>query len=100
MKQIKRRAPYPEWVQMYRAESPLRRLWPPFEFCGDHSPLSLGYRRQAGCLIAGRTQCPLRRVTRRTAAGRRNLEDVLAFYKTEGRLPINSDSPRGRALAG
>lgn len=33
-------------------------------------------------------------------AGRRNLEDVLAFYKTEGRLPIFSRSAREKTLAG
>ncbi|WP_200952004.1 hypothetical protein [Arthrobacter sp. Soil736] len=37
---------------------------------------------------------------RLTAAGRWNLEDVLAFYKTEGRLPIFSRSAREKARCG
>ncbi len=36
---------------------------------------------------------------RLTAAGRRNLEDIIVFYKTEGRLPIFSRSAREKALA-
>lgn len=35
-----------------------------------------------------------------TVAGQRNLADILAFYKAEGRLPVNGRSPRESALAG
>lgn len=34
-----------------------------------------------------------------TAPGKQNLDDILAFYKTEGRLPIFSRSAREKALA-
>lgn len=35
-----------------------------------------------------------------TEASQRNLEDLLAFYEAEGRLPVTGRSPRESALAG
>ncbi|GGI00441.1 helicase-associated protein [Arthrobacter liuii] len=101
MTQIKRRAPDPEWVQMYRQGIPT----PKIAAGAGVAETTVRYH-----LAIAANQDPKLRAEHKaalppappqaTAAGRRNLEDVLAFYAVEGRLPVHRRSQRESALAG
>lgn len=101
MTQITRTAPDPEWVQMYRSGLPT----PKIAACAGVAETTVRYH----LAIAAR-QDPKLRAEHKAAlppvppqvasAGRRNLEDVLAFYTAKARLPVNRRSARETALAG
>ncbi len=102
MPERKRTAPYPEWVLMYRqgltttkiaattgaAESTVRYH------------LAIAAAAEPSLRDDHRNAARPTRTTRITPAGLQNLQDTLALYKAEGRLPsTKSASARERSLA-
>jgi len=98
----RRRAPHPEWVQMYR------QGLTPTQIAATTGAAQSTIRYHLA--IAAATEPSIRSEhrnvsspppsTRVTAEGLQNLNDVLALYKAEGRLPsTKSPSARERALA-
>jgi hypothetical protein len=99
MAKLKRRAPYPEWVQMYRQGIPSLKIAAMTGAAGStvRYHLSLAVREDPG--LKNAHKAALVAVTRRTSAGLQNLTDVVAFYEKEGRLPTTGGrTPRERAL--
>lgn len=99
MTQSKRTTPDPEWVLMYRQGIPTSKI---AGLCGVAETTIRYHMAIAAKLDPGiRAEHQAARPAspqRLTAAGRRNLEDIIAFYKAEGRLPTRR-SNREKALA-
>lgn len=102
MPEQKRTAPHPEWVQMYRQGLTTAKI----AATAGAAQSTVRYH----LAVAAAAEPSLRDdhsnathaapVTRVTAAGLQNLNDTIALYKTEGRLPSSkSPSDRERALA-
>lgn len=92
---VKRSAPYPEWVQMYRQGLTAGRI---AALCGA-AQTTVRYHLQ----IAARAEPSLRDDHRAAAPtparrleirSRQNLHDVLALYRAEQRLPRSKASSR------
>ncbi|MDQ0664725.1 hypothetical protein QFZ35_003223 [Arthrobacter ulcerisalmonis] len=100
MTQPKRPAPYPEWVQMYRAGIPASSISAVTKVAPSviRFHLARAAEQDPGLRAAHRAAAPP--PTRITAAGQRNLQDVLALYEAEGRLPVTGRSRRESTLAG
>jgi hypothetical protein len=100
MTQKKRTAPDPEWALMYRQGIPTPKTAAVSGVTGTTVRYHLAIAAKLDTDIRAEHQAALpAALPRLTAAGRRNLEDIIAFYKTEGRLPIFSRSAREKALA-
>jgi hypothetical protein len=100
MTQTKRTAPDPEWVQMYRQGIPTPKIAAAAGVAETTVRYHLAIAAKQDPRIRAEHQAALpAALPRLTAAGRRNLEDVIAFYKTKGRLPNFSRSAREKALA-
>lgn len=101
MTEARRRAPDPEWVQMYRQGIPTSRI----AALAGTAQTTVRYHLQ----IAARADPNIRedhkaalapQAPRTSAAGLRNLADVLAFHQSQNRLPVShGKSFRERALA-
>jgi hypothetical protein len=98
MTTAKRRAPDPEWAQMYRQGIPSPMIAAGAgvaESTVQYHP-RLAVQSDPGLRAAH--QAALRAVTRTTSAGKRNLNDVVSFYEAVGRLPRPARRhPRERA---
>ena len=100
MTQTKRTAPDPEWVQMYRQGIPTPKIAAVAGVAETTVRYHLAIAAKQDPRIRAEHQAALpAALPHLTAAGRRNLEDIIAFYETEGRLPIFSRSAREKALA-
>jgi hypothetical protein len=100
MTQMKRTAPDPEWVLMYRQGIPTPKIAAVTGVAETTVRYHLAIAAKLDPRIRAEHQVALpAALPRLTAAGRRNLEDIIAFYKTEGRLPIFSRSACEKALA-
>lgn len=100
MTQIKRPAPNPEWVLMYRKGIPAPKIAAGAGVAASviRYHLAIAAKQDAGLRQEHAAALPAT-PPRVTDAGRRNLADVLAFYEAEGRLPVNGRSPQESALA-
>lgn len=98
MTQIKRPAPDPEWVQMYRQGTPTSTIAAAARVAETTVRYHLAIAAKQDPRLRSAHRAAARPTTRVTAAGRRNLDDVLALYRAEGRLPTKR-TPRERALA-
>jgi len=101
MTQIKRPAPNPEWVLMYRQGFSAPRIAAGSGVAPSvmRYHLALAAKLEPGLRAEHREALPPA-APRLTVAGQRNLDDVLAFYGAEGRLPVSGRSARESALAG
>jgi hypothetical protein len=100
MTQTKRQAPDPEWVLMYKRGIPTPKIAAVAGVAETTVRYHLAIAAKLDPHIRAEHQAALpAALPRLTAAGRRNLEDIIAFYNTEGRLPIFSRSAREKALA-
>lgn len=101
MAQIKRPAPNPEWVLMYRKGIPAPKIAAGAGVAASvvRYHLAIAARQDSGLRQEHQAALPAP-PPRVTDAGRRNLAAVLAFFAAEGRLPVNGRSPRESALAG
>ncbi|TNB74208.1 helicase-associated protein [Arthrobacter sp. BB-1] len=97
----RRPAPDVEWVLMYRKGIPT----PKIAALAGVAETTVRYH----IAIAAKQDPSLRDThkvalpapdPRTTEAGQRNVEDLLAFYEVEGRLPVHGRSTRESALAG
>lgn len=82
-----RRAPFPEWVQMYRQGIPAKKIadlvHAPYSTVRYHLARAAELEPSLRTTHAG----TVRPVPKVTAAGRRNLETLLALYAATGKLP-------------
>ena len=100
MTRTKRPTPYPEWVMMYRSGIPATKI---SAITGTAQSviryhLAIAAKQDPGLRDAHRVAAKPA-PQRVTGPGQRNLEDVLAFYEAEGRLPVNGRSRRESTLA-
>ncbi|MDQ1053086.1 hypothetical protein QE394_001014 [Arthrobacter sp. SORGH_AS 212] len=95
---VKRTAPDPEWVQMYRQGTPTSTIAAAARVAETTVRYHLAVAAKQDPRLRAAHRAAARPATRVTAAGRRNLDDVLALYRAEGRLPTKR-TPRERALA-
>lgn len=91
MTQIKRGALHPEWVLMYRNGISAPKIAPNVGVAPSvvlfH--LAIAAKQDRGLRAEHRLSLPPA-APRLTAAGQRNLDDILAFYQEVGRLPVAS----------
>jgi len=101
MTQTKRKAPDAEWVLMYRKGIPAPKIAAGAGVAESvvRYHLAVAAREDRGLRAAHKAALP-KASQRVTEAGRRNLADILAFYETEGRLPVTGRSRRESTLAG
>ncbi|MFD0046805.1 helicase associated domain-containing protein [Pseudarthrobacter scleromae] len=98
MTQARRTAPDPEWVLMYRRGIST----PKIAATAGVAETTVRYHlaiaaRQEPAIRAEHQQALPKSPQRLTDAGRRNLDDIIAFYQAEGRLPTKR-SAREKAL--
>lgn len=99
MTPTRRTAPDPEWVLMYRRGIPTRKIAAGAGVAETTVRYHLAIAARLEPSIRAEHQAALPVSPQPlTAAGRRNLEDILAFYKAKGRLPARS-AGREKALA-
>lgn len=100
MTEIKRPAPHPEWVQMYRQGIPAPKIAAAAGVAKGTVRYHLHIAAQADPSLRDEHQAAASAPGRPSGAGLRNMEDLIALYKTEGRLPsFKGSSPRERTLA-
>jgi hypothetical protein len=101
MKQIKRQASNPEWVQMYRLGIPTPKIAAGARVAETTVRYHLAIAAKQDPVLRADHQAALPPAAPRvTEPGQRNMEEILAFYEAEGRLPVASRSVRETALAG
>jgi Helicase associated domain len=99
MTQTKRTAPDPEWVLMYRQGIPASKIAAGNSVAETTVRYHLAIAARLDPRIRAEHQAALPVSPQRlTAAGRRNLEDIIAFYKSQGRLPTRR-SAREKTLS-
>ncbi|MEQ4519298.1 helicase associated domain-containing protein [Pseudarthrobacter sp. B907] len=99
MTKAKRRAPDPEWVQMYRMGIPSPKIAAGAGAAESSVRYHLHLAGQAEPGLREAHKKALGAVTRITSAGLRNLNATIAFYQAEGRLPTTGGkTARERAL--
>lgn len=101
MPEQKRKAPYPEWVLMYRKGLTTTQIAAATGAAQNTVRYHLAIAAAAEPSLRDAHRNAARpKQTRITAAGLQNLHDTIALYKAEGRLPSSkSPSARERALA-
>lgn len=101
MGQIKRRAPYPEWVLMYQKGIPAAKIAAVTQVAESVVRYHIAIAAKQDPGLRGEHHAALPPIPAEvTEAGQRNLEDILAFYAAEGRLPVNGRTARESTLAG
>lgn len=96
---IRRTAPDPEWVQMYRQGVTTPRIASAAAVAETTVRYHLAIAAKMEPSIRDEHRDAVPAYSRITAAGRQNLDDVLALYTAEGRLPTTRGaSARERAL--
>lgn len=99
MTKVRRRAPDPEWVQMYRMGIPTPKIAAGAGAAESTVRYHLHLAATAEPGLREEHKEALGAVTRITSAGTRNLNDTIAFYQAEGRLPTTGGkTARERAL--
>lgn len=94
-----RTAPDPEWAQMYRQGIPTPKIAAVAGMAESTVRYHLALAAKADPSLRTDHKTAVGKVSRRTAAGERNLRDVLAFHQDEGRLPTTGGkTARERAL--
>jgi hypothetical protein len=100
MTKARRAAPYPEWVQMYRQGIPAPAIADAAGVGKSTVRFHLHIAAQADPSIRDEHQAAAGAPVRPSRAGLRNMEDLIALYKTEARLPsFRGTSPGERKLA-
>ena len=100
MPESKRRAPHPEWVQMYRQGIPSPKIAAAAGVAKSTVRYHLHIAAQADSSIRDEHRAAAGAPGQPSRAGLRNMEDLIAMYKTEGRLPsFKGKSPGERTLA-
>lgn len=100
MTEAKRPAPHPEWVQMYRQGIPSPKIAAAAGVAKSTVRYHLHIAAQADPSIRDEHRAAAGAPGQPSRAGLRNMENILALYKTEGRLPaFKGKSPGERALA-
>lgn len=100
MTEVKRTAPHPEWVQMYRQGIPSPAIAAAAGVGKSTVRYHLHIAAQADPSIRDEHRAAAGAPVQSSAAGLRNMEDLIALYKTEGRLPsFRGTAPGERALA-
>jgi hypothetical protein len=100
MTEARRAAPDPEWVQMYRQGIPSPKIAAAAGVAKSTVRYHLHIAAQADPSIRDEHQAAAGAPVRPSLAGLRNLENLIALYTTEGRLPsFKGTSPRERKLA-
>jgi transposase len=100
MTEARRKAPHPEWVQMYRQGIPSPKIAAEAGAAESTVRYHLHLAVQAEPSIREEHKAASGTVTRNSPAGVRNMNDIIAFYKAERRLPsTHSASSRDRAMA-
>jgi hypothetical protein len=99
MKQIERKAPNPEWVQMYRQGIPAPKIAAVVGVAETtvRYHMTMANKQDPGLRAAHKAALPA--APRVTDAGRRNASDILALFTAEGRLPVRGRSKNESALA-
>ena len=99
MTEVKRPAPHPAWVQMYMQGMPSPAIAAAAGVGKSTVRYHLHIAAQAVPSIRDEHRAAAGAPGQPSGAGLRNLEDIIALYKTEGRLPsVNGPSPRERTL--
>lgn len=99
MPEHRRKAPHPEWVQMYRRGMPSPAIAAAAGVAKSTVRYHLHIAAQAEPSIRDEHRAAAGAPGQPSDAGLRNLENIIALYKTEGRLPsVNGPSPRERTL--
>ncbi|MEW1810476.1 helicase associated domain-containing protein [Pseudarthrobacter phenanthrenivorans] len=95
----RRTAPNSEWVLMYRRGIPTAKIAAGAGVAETtvRYHLAIAARQEPDVRAEHKAALPVAR-QRLTAAGRRNLDDIITFYQAEGRLPARR-SPREKAMA-
>ena len=100
MPENRRKAPHAEWVQMYRQGIPSPKIAAAAGVAKSTVRYHLHIAAQADRLIREAHQAAAGAPVQPSSAGLRNMEDLIALYKTQGKLPsFKGPSPRERALA-
>ena len=100
MTEIKRPAPHPEWVQMYRQGIPSPTIATAAGVAKSTVRYHLHIAAQANPLIRDEHRTAASAPVQPSRAGLRNMENVITLYTTEGRLPsFKGPSPGERTLA-
>ncbi|SEQ04956.1 helicase associated domain-containing protein [Arthrobacter sp. OV608] len=100
MTQTKRLTPYPEWVLMYRNGIPASKISAVTGVAQSVIRYHLAIAAKQDPGLRDTHHAAARPVPGRvTEAGQRNLQDVLAFHETEGRLPVSGLSRRESTMA-
>jgi hypothetical protein len=100
MTEVKRPAPHPEWVQMYRQGIPSPAIAAAAGVAKSTVRYHLHIAAKADPSIRDEHRAAAGPPVRPSGAGLRNMEDLIALYKTEGRIPsFKGRSPGERALA-
>lgn len=97
---VKRVAPDPEWVLMYRQGIPTSKIAAGAGVAETtvRYNLAIATRQDPGLRAAHQAALPPA-APRVTGSGQRNVQEILAFYEAEGRLPVHGRSARESALA-
>ncbi|MDT0168884.1 helicase associated domain-containing protein [Pseudarthrobacter sp. BRE9] len=100
MTQPKRKTPYSEWVMMYRTGIPAKQIAAVTRVAESviRFHLARAAEQDPGLRAVHRAAAApvLKRVTE---PGHRNLQEVMAFYEAEGRLPVSGRSRLESTLA-
>lgn len=100
MTEAKRPAPHPEWVQMYRQGIPSPAIAAASGVGRSTVRYHLHIAAQAEPSIRDEHRAAAGAPVQPSGAGLRNMENIVALYKTEGRLPsFKGKTPGERALA-
>lgn len=99
MTEVKRPAPHPEWVRMYRQGIPSPVIAAAAGVAKSTVRYHLHIAAKANPSIRDEHRAAAGAPVQPSGAGLRNMENLIALYKTEGRLPFKAKSPGERALA-
>lgn len=99
MSQTRRSAPDPEWVQMYRSGIPAPKIAAVVGAAETTVRYHLAVAAWKDTELRTAHVAAFSKPQRLTAPGQRNLDDILALYANEGRLPARGGTARERALA-
>ncbi|MFF1880191.1 helicase associated domain-containing protein [Pseudarthrobacter sp. NPDC058196] len=101
MTQIKRSAPNPEWVLMYRQGIPAPKIAAGAGVAESvvRYHLAIAAKQDPNLRDAHKSALPAP-APRETDAGQQNAQDIVAFYERKGRLPVVGRSKQESALAG